>query len=55
VANSERPEQVLFLTAFHHSSTTFSPSKNHVLHATFRKNPSKNTDSTTPTFFLPVP
>jgi tRNA modification GTPase len=34
---------VRFLTTFHHKSTTFSPSKNHVLHPTFRKNPCKNT------------
>jgi tRNA modification GTPase len=33
---------VHFLTTFHHQSTTISPSKNHVLHTTFRKNPCKN-------------
>ena len=31
-----------FLTAFHHQSTTTSPSKNHFLHPTFLKNPRKN-------------
>jgi tRNA modification GTPase len=29
-------------TAINHTSTTFSPSKNHVLHTVFRKNPCKN-------------
>jgi hypothetical protein len=38
----QRSKEVHFLTTFHHQSTTISPSKNHVLHTTFRKNPCKN-------------
>jgi hypothetical protein len=53
--NFQRPRKCVFLTTFHQQSTTISPSKNHVLHTTFRKNPRKNTPSTTPTFFLPLP
>jgi hypothetical protein len=30
------------LTSFHQQATTNSPSKNHVLHTVFAKNPSKN-------------
>ena len=41
-----------FLTTFHHTSTTFSPSKNHVLHTPFRKTPSKNA-TPPPNIFFP--
>src|ERR1700731_1852525 len=41
--NFPRSRKCVFLTTFHHQSTTISPSKNHVLHPTFRKNPRKNT------------
>jgi hypothetical protein len=41
--NFQRSKEVHFLTTFHHESTTISPSKNHVLHTTFPKNPCKNT------------
>src|ERR1700692_4560176 len=40
--NFPRSRKCVFPTTFHHQSTTISPSKNHVLHLTFRKNPSKN-------------
>jgi tRNA modification GTPase len=51
--NFQRSRKCVFPTTFHHQSTTISPSKNHVLHLTFRKNPAK-TPSTTPTNFSPI-
>jgi hypothetical protein len=57
VARFSRSKKVRFLTTFHHTSTTFKPSKNHVLYTLFCKYPRKNTQThpiKKPSLFLPL-